>query len=68
MEARKVETQEKAGGEFLFDKFLEGLILHPIYFISKAMVLLLKSSRHRFVVEPDAVRWEIRRLRKYLCI
>ena len=51
--------------KFEFDKSLEGLHPHSIYFISIAIVSPWENSRHIFVVDAHIVRWPIGRLRNY---
>ena len=50
------DAQEKDGGKCEFDKFLEGMCLRPIYFISISTVLPLENSRYRFLGEASTVR------------
>ena len=66
VEARKSESQEKAGGDCLFYKSLEVMRLQPISFIFISIVAPIKNSRHGFVVEAAAIRWAVVNFRNYL--
>ena len=63
---KKPEAQENNGGKYEFEKFLEGMRLRPISFISKSAVSPLENSGHRFVREVATVRRAIGKFRNYL--
>ena len=65
-EAIKPEAQKKDGGNCDFGKFLEGMRLRPIYFISISTVSPLEKSIHSFVGETAVVRWAIGKFTKHL--
>ena len=64
-EAINLEAQEKYGRKCEFDKSLELMRLRPISFILRSTVSPLENSKHIFLVEAAAVRWDIGNFRKY---
>ena len=50
LESINVEAKYNYGGKFIFNKSLEGMSLLPIYFLSRATVLILESQ--------DKALWE----------
>ena len=68
VETRNSEAQENSGRNYEFDKYLEGMCLRPIYFVSRSTVSPLENSRHIFVGEAATLRWAIGKFIKYLLV
>ena len=65
-EVKKQRHKKRRFGKCEFDKYLEGMRLRPIYFISRSTVFPLENSRHIFLGEAYVVRWAIGKFRNYL--